>query len=79
MVKEKMTLDVAIKQVLEPEDAGFEEAARRLGLWLPSGWEEGGTFFESAEHMAPDDENFESTLDEILNRGLYATVRVPEE
>ena len=79
MVGEKLTLNVSIKQVLEPEDPGFEEAARKWGIFLPSGWEENGTFFESAEHMAPDDDDFEATLEEITQRGLYATVRVPEE
>ena len=79
MAREKVTLDVVIKQVLEPEDDGFEEAARKYGLFMPTGWQNGNTFFESAEHMPPDDPDFSATLEEVLERGLYATVRVPEE
>lgn len=79
MVGEKLTLNVSIKQVLEPEDEGFREAAEQYGLWTPTGWQNGNTFFESAEHMPPDDPDFSATLEEVLERGLYATVRVPEE
>ena len=66
-------------KILEPEDAGFEEAARKYGLWMPSGFEEDGTFFETTELMPTDDEDFEETLNLVLTDGLYATVQVPKE
>lgn len=66
-------------QILEPGDPGFEAAARENGLWLPSGYEDEGVFYETSERMAPDDPDFEDTLEEVLERGLYATVRIPRE
>ena len=67
-----------VRRPLEPEEVGFEAAARKHGLWLPSGFEEDGVFYETLEHMPPHAEEFQATLEEVLEHGLYAVVRTSE-
>ncbi len=67
-----------VRRPLEPEEVGFEAAALKYGLWLPSGFEEDGVFYETLEHMPPHDEEFQATSEEVLERGLCAVVKTSE-
>jgi hypothetical protein len=61
-----------------PRRLASRRAARKHGLWLPSGFEEDGVFYETLEHLPPHDEEFQATLEEVLQHGLYAVVRTSE-
>ena len=71
------TVNVAIRaeSVLRFGDDGFEEAARKHGLWVLSDSGESGVL-ETLVHMAPDADLFEETLRGVLGGSSHAVVRV---